>query len=372
MSRAGKSGVAGLPTELRASVAKAERVGSVTAVSLPELAAGPVEILLCASAGYFQHAAVVAVSALESCAARSIRITVLTCDADGVAKSWLRTSLAPYPHARLEIHRNADRQVEGLFVDRHITKEAYLRFLAPEILPLEVQRVIYLDCDLVVTDDIGKLWLADLGGKATGAVAECDWTEATPGDMRLAELGIAPGQTYVNSGVLVMDLAKWRRDGLCRKVLDCARRLGAGAAYHDQDALNLALGGDIALLDRRWNVQTLMLGRQYRKLLPRDHEASQTARQAPGIVHFSTADKPWKFRSWTRRRALYFRYLDKTAWKAAVPAGLTGLQRAEYRLSRLALRAGVDINGLAGLIRRAAQLANRRPAVAARKRAAKG
>ena len=62
-----------------------------------------------------------------------------------------------------------------MFVDKHLTKDTYLRFLAPEILPDGVSRVIYLDSDLVVLDDIGGLWDIDLAGNPLGAAPDLDW-----------------------------------------------------------------------------------------------------------------------------------------------------------------------------------------------------
>jgi len=216
------------------------------------------------------------------------------------------------------------------------------------VLPADIDRVLYLDVDLLVLDDIDKLWAADLAGKAVGAVAEIAWGEAAP-DTRAAALGIAPGHVYVNSGVLVIDLGRWRRDGLCRGLLDCAAALGSRAAYHDQDALNMVLQGDIALLDRRWNVQTLMLGSWYRRALPGDHRATAAARRRPAIVHFSTGAKPWKFRARTRRRADYFRFRERTAWRDQPPPGLTGAERLEHAAARALLRVGIDVYLVAGI-----------------------
>ncbi len=331
--------LAALPS--RAAALRSKPVDARTAG--PEL----IHVLFCADRGYLQHVAVAALSLAEASPGRTIAVNLLTCDAESEGEEKLRESLRRYPGVTLVIHRVERERLAQLFVDGHVTQEAYLRFLAPEVLPATVERVIYLDVDLVVLDDIAGLWNADLGGRAVAAVPEVDWGEAEP-DTRVAALGIAPGHVYVNSGVLVMDLAQWRRDGLCGRLLDCARRLGPRAVYFDQDALNVALQGEIALLDRRWNVQTLMLGRWYRRRMPADHRATAAARRAPGIVHFSTAAKPWKFRVRTRRRAEYFRFRARTPWAGEPPPGLTAAQRFEHRVSRGLLRAGIDLNAAAG------------------------
>lgn len=315
--------------------------------SSPRGGAEPIDVLFCADRGYLPHVATAAASVAESSPGRALRFHLITCDAPSEAEEKLRAGLRRYPAATLAIHRVEGERLDRLFVDRHVTREAYLRFLAPEMLPAEVDRVIYLDVDLVVLDDIAHLRDADLAGKAVGAVPEVDWAEAAP-DARAAALGLAPGHRYVNSGVLVIDLARWRRDGLGPKLLDCAAALGPRATYFDQDALNVALQGDIALLDRRWNVQTLMLGGWYRTAMPKDWSATAAARRAPGIVHFSTGAKPWRFRARTRRRADWFRFRDLTPWRDAPPPELNAAERIEHRLARGLLRAGIDVYLLAG------------------------
>lgn len=345
----------GAGIDLNAVGALARRARALAApAAAPEAAPaadGTVHVMFCADRGYLQHVAAAAVSVAEGRRGRPLAIHVLTCDAASPEEDRLRASLAPYAGVTLAIHRADADRLDRLFVDRHVTREAYLRFLAPELLPAEVARVIYLDADLVALDDVAGLWAADLDGKPVAAVQEVDWSEAGP-DTRAAALGIAPGHVYVNSGVLVMDLAAWRRDGLCQRLLDCAAELGPRAVYWDQDALNVALQGEIALLDRRWNVQTLMLGGWYGSAMPRDHAASAAARHAPGIVHFSTGAKPWKFRARTRRRADYLRFRARTAWRDEPPPGLSRRERAEHAATTALLRRGIDLYPAAAAVAR--------------------
>ncbi|MFC3167233.1 glycosyltransferase family 8 protein [Paracoccus fontiphilus] len=301
----------------------------------------PVHVLFCANGAYLQHAAVAAVSLLEASAGSPVVIHVMMMQGDPEAQAMMAWTVRHFPNARIEFHRIDDRRISGAFVDRYLSSEAYLRFLAPEVLSPAITRVIYLDCDLVVLDDLRRLWRVELGGRAVGAVAECDWMNGSV-ENRLTRLGIGRGHVYVNSGVLLMDLERWRGDRLADRLFDVVAARGPMLQFHDQDALNMVLQGDIALLDRRWNVQVLMFGRWMRKALPADYEATREARRDPGIIHYTTANKPWLFRSWTRKRALYYRYLDRTAWRH-VPPPLPGrAARLEHRLSRALLRIGLD------------------------------
>lgn len=300
-----------------------------------------VDVLFCVNQTYLQHMAVAAVSLLEASPNREIHIHLMTCDHD-LDEARLVQTLRSYPHASVHIYPVNDPRINGAFVSRHLTKEAYLRILAAEFLPASVHRVVYLDSDLVVLDDISILAHADLKGFALGAVADCDW-RANARDDRLAVLGIRADNTYVNSGVLVMDLDRWRRDNLVNRIFAFIAENGEKLVFHDQDALNVVLQGDIALQDRRWNLQVVLYSRFARRVLPVDHRDSKTARRDPAIVHFSTGQKPWTFRAWVRKRALYFRFLDKTAWRRDLPDLQSRAQRLEYRLNRSLLKAGIDI-----------------------------
>lgn len=309
-----------------------------------------VDVLFCVNQTYLQHMAVAAVSLLEASQERDIHIHLMTCDHD-LDETRLVQTLRSYPHASLHIYPVSDPRISDAFVSRHLTKEAYLRILAAEILPASVHRVVYLDSDLVVLDDISILTRADLKGLALGAVADCDWQE-TAQDDRLAGLGIRAGNTYVNSGVLVMDLDRWRRDDLVNRIFAFIAENDQKLVFHDQDALNVVLQGEIALLDRRWNLQVVLYSRFARRVLPGDYRDSETARRDPAIVHFSTGQKPWTFRAWVRKRSLYFRFLDKTAWRRDLPVHQGRAQRLEYRLDRSLLKAGIDIYVLIPVLHR--------------------
>lgn len=315
-------------------------------------------VLFCADRRYIEHASVAAVSVASAARRTPLRIHVMSCDADAASAARLRSALRPFGHVDVAFHPVEPERLAGLFADKHLSKEAYLRFLAPEALPPDVDRVIYLDCDVIALDDVSALFAADLGGKAVGAVPDIDWSDHAQTD-RLLALGIRPDQPYVNSGVLVMDLGEWRRRDLSRRLLAFAAQKGSLLLRHDQDALNALLGDEIAVLDRRWNVQVILYSRYARRALPRDHAASVEARRRPSIVHFSTDEKPWKFRAWTRKKALYFRFRDLTPWRDEPPPGLSRAQWLEHDAALWLLRRGVDVYAVLGAARRLGTMAAR-------------
>ena len=202
-----------------------------------------------------------------------------------------------------------------------------------------------------------------LAGKAVGAVPEWAWSGPETA-RRLAALGIAPGHRYVNSGVLVLDLARWRREGIADRILAYVAEHGDRLAYHDQDALNAVLQDEIAPVGQRWNLQPLMLGRFSRGTDPDGHRRARAARRNPGIIHYTTARKPWLHRVSVRDRHLYFRFLARTAWRGETPPLAGAFARVEYGVARALLAARIDVYRLAAALGAAGAAVARRIAPA--------
>ena len=216
-----------------------------------------------------------------------------------------------------------------------------MRLFAAEVLPRNIKRVIYLDCDIVVLDNIRGLWNADLDGKPLGAVPDYPRVPRLSAPERLASLGMPMGAIYVNSGVLVIDLERWRQGRLSERLLKFVTKKGAALYAHDQDAINVVLASEIRLLDCRWNLQARMY-HTGRAFAPIEFEATREARRHPAVLHYTGSEKPWLFRSRIARKGDYIRYQRLTAWSSVEPTGLSALQRIEFRLDRVLSRLGVN------------------------------
>jgi lipopolysaccharide biosynthesis glycosyltransferase len=184
----------------------------------------------------------------------------------------------------------------------HVTPAALLRLQLGEFLPA-LDRVLYLDADILAVADIRPLLDTDLGGAVAGAVQDLGLHAALAEEAITGQpdhvlhvrdaLGWDPDTfIYVNSGVLLLDLAALRRERFGERagqlVLDHPHRF----RWRDQDAINLLLSGRVVLLDPRWNTMVWFLERE-----PRRHHADMAAvalqRRDPWLLHFSGACKPW-------------------------------------------------------------------------------
>lgn len=201
----------------------------------------------------------------------------------------------------------------------------YYKLLVPALLPAAVPKAIWLDCDLVVTTDLSRLWDADLAGRHALAVQDqsVPMVSSPDGVAVHRELGLAPDAKYFNAGVMVVNLELWRRDDVAARALEYLRRHRDTVVFLDQEALNAVLSGRWGELDPRWN----------RIANPR---GAPTRAPEPWIYHFTGSLKPWVYPGPLRSHSLYFHYLDQTVWTGWRPSrSLTRLALGTYQSSGL-------------------------------------
>lgn len=197
----------------------------------------------------------------------------------------------------------------------HLTRTAYAPLFLPDILP-DRDRVIWLDVDTIVLADLFALWRMDLRSALVAAVPD-DFISLE----ELEATGTVPG-AYFNSGVMVIDLARWRRDAIASTAtaLMQDRRL----ICEDQSVLNMACRGKVLLLDRRWNFHASRFHEYPAALRPRK----------PAIVHYCGQRKPWHERVAFQRLFMDFLPADmRTAVTEAMPK-VTVLRRLELARRR--------------------------------------
>jgi lipopolysaccharide biosynthesis glycosyltransferase len=221
---------------------------------------------------------------------------------------------------RLSWHRPEDRRLRSLKVGGAITVATYYRLLIPDLLPTQ-DKAIYLDADLVVRGDLAALWRLPVGDRHLLAVQD-QGVRLVSGPYGLSNyqsLGIPSSAKYFNAGVLVLNLAKWRREGTAQAVVDYVRDHHEHIRFHDQDGLNAILWNSWGELHPRWNQMAQFLKVRSSEEGPFDADTHRAVASDPQIVHFSSADKPWRFGCQHPAAALFFGYLDRTEFRGYRP-----------------------------------------------------
>lgn len=186
---------------------------------------------------------------------------------------------------------------EGL---SHISVATYFRLFSTELLP-ELDKAIYLDCDILVRGSLEDLWNIDMGDNYLAAVYHPNSLSINNGAFN--RLGIPVSQGYFNAGVLLMNLKKWKEDGIYQKCLDFIRDNYACIRNHDQDVLNAVCGKRTLILPCKWNMQnnfykvrfwyetTDPYNKRYQSELC---DATNVINESV-IVHFAARPKPWEW-----------------------------------------------------------------------------
>lgn len=285
-----------------------------------------IRVLFCCGPDYFQHLAVALVSLCENNSAHQLDVHVISSRPDAVAESMLLQSSAKYDNAKVSICYFQWHDREKWFTSYHIKDEAYTRILASSILDPSIDKIIYLDSDLVVLGDLKGLWETDVEKAALAGAPD------PFGASRRVALGMPAGSSYINSGVLVFNLARWRAQGLGDRLGVYIAREGSRLLFHDQDAINAVLHSQIKVIDYRWNVQAVLsLPRKTKGLA--DRAQIVEALRSPAIIHYTSSRKPWLFKMATPHKRLYWQYLQKTAWNGVKPTGRRWDALLEYAVN---------------------------------------
>ena len=209
----------------------------------------------------------------------------------------------------------------SLKVGGAISVATYYRLLIPRLLPAH-PKVIYLDADVIVERDLVELWNVPLEGHHVLAVQD-QGIRVISGPFGLSNyrsLSIPEGSKYFNAGVLVLDLTKWRENQTAERIVDYVRDQHEHIRFHDQDGLNAILWHDWGELDPRWNQMPQILQVAKAENSPFDPETFRLLTTKPYIIHYASADKPWRFGCHHPAREQFFLYLNRTAFRGFRPS----------------------------------------------------
>ena len=198
-----------------------------------------------------------------------------------------------------------------LFADAPISnqypQEMYYRLLAAELLPRSLDRVLYLDPDILVINPVRALYDTDLEGDLMAAATHTGLLAGITDPVNRLRLENYEAEAYYNSGVLVMDLSAMRREVRPGDIFDYAREHADILLLPDQDVLNGLYGGQIlGVDDSLWNYDARRFDRYL--LLSQGERDMDWVMDHTAILHFCGKRKPWNHSYQGRFSALYKHY----------------------------------------------------------------
>lgn len=181
---------------------------------------------------------------------------------------------------------------------------------------LSVDKVLYLDCDTLILGDIEALYQKKLK-KTLAAVME----PTIAFDVK-KDIGMAMYMPYFNTGVLLMDLKKWREKEMTRRVLAYLENIKDRCIFTDQDAINASMVYDIEALSPKYNFFSNYKYWSYEALVKQNKRYAhypkkefEKAKKDPIILHFAGHERPWLSGNFNPYRKEYEKYKKSSLWK---------------------------------------------------------
>jgi lipopolysaccharide biosynthesis glycosyltransferase len=277
------------------------------------------QVLCACDERYLPHAATMLCSLLEH--NRVSRIHLFYSEVNSAELLKLESLVGKY-NSEVAFYKIMPADLDNLHVDTWASLAVYYRLLAPRLLPADVNKILYLDSDIIIRKPLAALWNLDLAGKALAAVANYE------DDARRA-LGLPEDARYFNSGVLLINLKFWRERDVAANAIAYVRANPHKVQYWDQDALNATLINQWIELSPYWNSQCEAHGTR---------DVGSQKLNGPAIVHFCTPDKPWQWSNNHPFKSEYRKYRLKTPWSQYIEDGRPGLTLRVYHALRRGAR----------------------------------
>ncbi len=157
--------------------------------------------------------------------------------------------------------------------------------------------VLYVDCDTICCGDISEFWNTDMSGKMIAGV----WD--TVDEKVKAYIGLNKNDRYINAGIILIDLKKWRENDCTSKAIDYINKKGGSVMHNDQGVINALFRNDIKIIEPKYNAMTPVFLISPSKILKYfnleeyySYEEILEAKRNPIFIHFVrfTTSRPWE------------------------------------------------------------------------------
>lgn len=215
-----------------------------------------------------------------------------------------------------------------------------IKLFVNQYIPDTVDRLIYIDCDTIVTGNIGKLFKMDMNNRPVAMILDSVC-------MRHKQaIGFSKKDLYFNSGVILYDMKTWKEQKCEKRIIDHIQNVRSHYMAPDQDVLNIVLKNQIKVLDIKYNLQPFHMIYSYDQYMkffgqPRYYGKEIIKKAKDGAVIFHTfrylGEFPWHKDSLHPAVKLFDQYLEKSLWKDYIKTE-TDKNDIVFRIERLLYR----------------------------------
>lgn len=277
----------------------------------------PINILCATDENYVPYCGVLLTSIFENNKDRDVNVFIM------VDKPLEKKSISSF-HT-LEIKYN--QTISFISVDKSFLEQfplkgygvsywsivTYYRLYAAELLPQEVDKVLYLDCDTIVDGSLGELFDMDWSDFAVGTVSDMcvEWQEFYDRLHYDKSLG------YFNAGVVFMNLEYWRNHGIGQQCLDFLAEHYDWIFNNDQDVLNYVCRNEKLNLPLKYNYQIQFRMTYFFKTFSEQMKKEVLNTTKPVIIHYADEQKPWMVQYYAYPfREVWMKYHRISLWKS--------------------------------------------------------
>ncbi len=187
-----------------------------------------------------------------------------------------------------------------LHIRDYYSKATYYRFFIPELFP-QFKKGLYLDCDIILTDDAANLYHCHMGKNLVAAVPDEIMTDIEVFGRYTEQVLNIPRNEYFNAGILVMNLQELRLFNIEEQFADLLSKR-TYRVTQDQDYLNKLCYGRVFYLNKKWNKTPM---------------PDSDRNDIPKIAHYKINYKPWKYDN-IPYGELFWEYAEKTPLYASL------------------------------------------------------
>ena len=276
-----------------------------------------IDIALCIDNNYIMPCGITIISLLENNKENTVVFHIIGMDLSKESKKRLLDICVHYGNASIVYYdikkESFDSYNFSLYSSKHLSIAAYIRLFIGDILPTNIDKILYLDCDIIVADNLRELWNTNIDNHSVAGVADLHICYSRSEIFR--NLDYPSTKLYINTGVLLINLKYWRDANIVNTFLDFFKEKYDRLKFHDQDIINGTLYDSKLLLPIRYNILNVYYYANNDRDISNNKEEVYAALRNPAIIHFSSPEKPWLKLSMHPLTSEFIRYRNISPWK---------------------------------------------------------